>query len=431
MDPIAGPGDVRRIDKIRHTHRLPRGSRVRPAPRRALVDGDELRYTRDMNRGTIDVTRFRVMGLGAVRRAAGLIRRGADKVEEATTALLPKFDIRPIEDIPVPRLDLTRAANPVPDILNAPEFAETCKFFADNPAADRSLVSAPAQALIHALIRNLRPMHVVEIGTFRGGTTEAMSRAVHANGQGTVHTVGPFDGPLFSPVFECWPKELRRVVHFYEAASMPFFMEMERLRFRPDLVFVDGNHDYEFASFDIQCAARRLSPGGFIVVDNISQAGPFFAALDFLRSHPEWIDCGCTSQARDQTKAFDRHRTNIPGTDFMILRAPPFHVVGERPQSFGDTWWRKSEVHGLTLSFDGRQGRGTLHVQCILRGFGDTLAETFAESSCEIPAEASQMSVSFAPPAAFDKRFAHYSVEPWLIWSGERSLRLRSLPAPF
>src|SRR5262245_51325855 len=339
--------------------------------------------------------------------------------------------IKPIVDVPFPRIDLARSTNPIPLIMDAPEFAQTCEFFADNPAAARSLVSAASQALIYALIRNLQPEHVVEIGTFRGGTTEAMSRALHVNGRGTVHTVGPFDGPLFPPVFAHWPEALKQRVQFYEVASMNFFMEMERRRFHPDLVFVDGNHDYEFALFDIQCAARRLTAGGFILVDNVAQAGPYFAAMDFLRSHPDWLDCGCVPSNWENTKAFDRHRSNVPGTDFMVLRAPSLPTISERPHSFGNIWWEKSEVHGLAVSVDGLQGGGTLHVQCILRGFSDTrLGETFAETSQEISAGATEVSLTFERAAAFDTDFARYSVEPWLIWIGDGSLRLRRTPAP-
>ena len=76
-------------------------------------------------------------------------------------------------------------------------------------------MSALSQALIYTVIRNQRPLHVVEIGTFRGGTTEVMSRAVLANGSGAVHTIGPFDSDHFPPVFAHRPPELRAPVTFY------------------------------------------------------------------------------------------------------------------------------------------------------------------------------------------------------------------------
>src|SRR5262245_45771013 len=135
-----------------------------------------------------------------MRRVIQFIRRGARELKRAAKGRITErepmtnIDIKPIADVAYPQIDLAGLPNPVPAILAAPEFARTCEFFADNPASSRSLVSALSQALLYAVIRNLKPTHVVEIGTFRGGTTEAMSRAVHANGHGTVHTVGPFDG---------------------------------------------------------------------------------------------------------------------------------------------------------------------------------------------------------------------------------------------
>ena len=89
----------------------------------------------------------------------------------------------------------------------------------------------------------------------------------------------------------------------------------EGMRF--DLVFVDGNHDYEFALFDIQAAAARMMPGGVIVIDNISQAGPYYATVDFLRARPEWSDCG-TPRTSISRQPYDRKRANVPGTDFVI-----------------------------------------------------------------------------------------------------------------
>ena len=83
---------------------------------------------------------------------------------------------------------------------------------------------------------------------------------------------------------------------------------MERQHIHPELVFVDGNHDYEFAFFDIACGARTIAPGGFIVVDNIAQPGPFFAARDFLAANPDWRELGTAATDYNRDKAFDRRR---------------------------------------------------------------------------------------------------------------------------
>ena len=61
---------------------------------------------------------------------------------------------------------------------------------------------------------------------------------------------------------------------------MAFYMRMATVGIVAELIFIDGNHEYEFALFDLQAAARRLAPEGFVLLDNVSQPGPFFAAVD-------------------------------------------------------------------------------------------------------------------------------------------------------
>jgi predicted O-methyltransferase YrrM len=345
---------------------------------------------------------------------------------------LSSAEFAPLTDIPYPRVDLRMLADPVPAILDAREFAETTEFFARSPSAQRSLLSAVSQALLYSLIRNLRPTQVVEIGTYRGGTAEGMSRALQANGHGTLHTLSPYDAELFGPIFAQWPEPLRRHTRYHPVDSMMFFMQADDEGSRFDLVLVDGHHDYEFAAFDIQAAARRLVPGGFILIDNVSQAGPFRAAVEFLASHPGWRDCGLTSAPRDMTKAFDPARSRIPVTDFCILRAPSAYLVDKAPLSFGAVSWQDRPVVGLRLSLAKPRSPGTLHVQCILRGVSNTGVDEFIGSaSCAIDGSADRIDVAFGAPIAASGAFTRYLVEPWLIWQGDAPLSLSSLPVPY
>jgi predicted O-methyltransferase YrrM len=230
--------------------------------------------------------------------------------------------VMPLMDISCPMLDLDCGSNPVRAIMQAPEFAETKRFFAEGPSATRSLLTDVSQALLYSVIRNLRPEHVVEVGTYKAGTAEGLARAVQANGFGTVHTISPFDAERFAAISVNWPLELQHAVRYHCMDSMAFFMEADQKRIKPGVVLIDGNHDYEFASFDIQATAQRLLPGGFIFVDNVSQAGPYFAAKDFLSRHPDWTDCGEPSPDRVETKAFFPGRSNVPFTDFLRAACP-------------------------------------------------------------------------------------------------------------
>ena len=74
--------------------------------------------------------------------------------------------------IPFPIIDLS-SDNPIPEILNAPKFGATETAIYKTAASQRALISAAATALIYTLVRNAKPQHVVEIGTYYGGTSEA------------------------------------------------------------------------------------------------------------------------------------------------------------------------------------------------------------------------------------------------------------------
>ena len=344
----------------------------------------------------------------------------------------PILRVDPIIDIPFVEVDLNGYPNPLPTVLAQGRFAETARFFARAASNGRSLLNDASQALLYTLIRNLKPAHVVEIGTYKGGTAEALARAVHANGHGTIHTVGPFDAETFHAVEPNWPSVLREATRFYPVNSMQFFMDADRAGLRFGVVLVDGNHDYEFAAYDIAAAARRIEPGGFIVVDNVSQAGPYFAAKDFLARNPAWSDCGLIAGKPDETLAFDHGRSNIPGTDLQVLRAPFVYPVGDRPQTCGDIAWSEAPVHGLRLTLARPSAAGVLHMQCVLRSFSQPrLGEVAGRGGRGIEAGAMIIEVPLAEPLSIAGQFDRYIVEPWLVWLGAEPLELSRPPEPF
>jgi predicted O-methyltransferase YrrM len=376
----------------------------------------------------------RLAQLVAVRIAASAaeaMRRKAKELEIRLDGLHKGLDVKPVSDIPAPAIDLASCDNPIAAIMASPEFDAATAFFADNPAAARSLLLPQAQALLYCLVRNLRPEHVFEIGAYKAGTTEAICRALHANAQGLAHTVDPFRGEYVAAVLKFWPPQLFRHVRLHATDSMAFYKEMERQGVQTGLVLVDGNHDYEFAAFDIACGARAIAPGGFIFIDNIAQPGPFFAARDFLSANPGWRELGSSTRDYTPDKAFDRHRTTIINTDFMVLQAPTTHRVDERPRNFGLIRWWRSGVNGVYLKLVPPGGPGVLSVQVVLRGFGSLPAETLAETTMQLAPGMSDLSVAFTPSAQLTGQFVYYTVEPWLIWRGAEPLQLVQPPEPY
>ena len=103
--------------------------------------------------------------------------------------------------IPFSTIDLS-SDTPIVEILNAPKFSDTEAVICKTAASQRALISAAAAALIYTLVRNATPQHVVEIGTYDGGTSELICQALYENGSGTLHSVGPFDAERVVPIFD-------------------------------------------------------------------------------------------------------------------------------------------------------------------------------------------------------------------------------------
>ena len=327
--------------------------------------------------------------------------------------------------IPFPTIDLS-SDNPIAEVLNAPKFSETETAISKTAASRRALVSNASMALIYTLVRNVKPRHVVEIGTYNGGTSEVICRALHENRSGTLYTVGPFDAERVFSIFDSWPQELRRHLEFYPATSMDFYYRLYARGIRPEIAFIDGDHSYQAALFDIQSLARSLERRGFLLIDNVSQPGPYYAAMDFLQRNPDWTQCKARDPIwADPNKAFDRERTSVPETDFEILRAPRRYSIGSRPVTFGEMP-STNEVKGLRIHAE--SAGGTLHAQCVLRGFGSAGAEEVTMAALDIAAPGT-VRLMFPEPLAIKGSFLRCSAEPWLVWSGEAPLTLSQIPA--
>jgi hypothetical protein len=326
--------------------------------------------------------------------------------------------------IPFPIIDLS-SDNPIPEILNSAKFAETGQAIYKTEAAQRALISAVSAALIYTLVRNVKPQHVVEIGTYDGGTSELICLALHENGSGTLYTAGPFDAERVFPIFDSWPQHLRQHLEFYPMTSMDMYYRLNARGIKPEIAFIDGDHSYQAALFDIQSLARSLARRGFLLIDNIMQSGPYYAAMDFLQRNPDWTRCKVRDpEWADPNKAFDPERESIPGSDFEILRAPRGYSIGSRPVTFGEMP-SATEVKGLRIHAE--SGGGTLHAQCVLRGFGSPSVEEVTTAALDI-ATPGTVDLMFPEPLVINGSFEHCSAEPWLAWRGETPLVLAEIP---
>jgi hypothetical protein len=148
-----------------------------------------------------------------------------------------------------------------------------------------------------------------------------------------------------------------------------------------DLVFIDGNHDYEYVLFDLSMCAKNVPPDGIIVLDNAALPGVFFAARDFLASHRNWRVAGNPIERYDEDHPFETGGGSwgLGGGDSMVLTRSDLTFVDERPTSF--KFWRTQEqgrIAGVGLSIDPSTSAGSLSVQVALTSCFLAQAEVIA-----------------------------------------------------
>jgi len=302
-----------------------------------------------------------------------------------------------------------------------------------------SFIHAYSRAYLYSIVRALKPATIVEVGTLYAGTTEVLARASWENGGGTVHTIDPFGAKRAPAVLANWPWELRSITNFQAVNSMSFFARARDIDLKFDLALIDGDHDLEFAFFDIQMAAKQIKPSGLIFVDNAEQLGPFQAARRFAAANPDWTVLGRPFLDYRSEAPFEEHgRSSLPETGLIVLQAPKDVLIGGEPVSWGQAVVPGSSAAGFAIDVVSADGGGRLNYRATLRAIGDQarrIEEFRTAGIVEIPENArGQMSFTFDQPlkSEFPLMFpdSHHTVEFEVAWNSKSMLKLKSAPRP-
>jgi predicted O-methyltransferase YrrM len=364
-----------------------------------------------------------------------ILKKLLPKASVTAIATNPSIEIRPLLPVagPAPITAITTPESII-EMQASAEYAKAKSYFSDYPA--RSMISDNSRAVLFSLIRTLRPQIVVEVGTLFAGTTEVMARALWENGEGILHTIDPYGADRCPAIFATWPQELRNVTRFHVLNSMDFFHWADSQRLTLDLVLVDGAHDYEFALFDLQMAARLLRPGGIVVMDNAEQIGPYKASRAFIDANPAWRELGQALASYDRADPFNLTRSSAFETSFVLLQAPTYFPVGEGPHSWGQMITTSCQLDGFILEPLPQATAGTLHYQAILRGFfrDGSIPEAKIVDSVRLDVEGpAKIAHEFKTPLRLAADAHHYTLEINLSWQADPGLSLLALaavPAP-
>jgi predicted O-methyltransferase YrrM len=321
------------------------------------------------------------------------------------------------------------------DWRRSPAFGRAVAAYHDYP--QQSLISDESRALLHHLVVMRRPNRILEIGTFVLGTTEVFARAAWEIGAGQIDTIDPFGAERCPPILAAFPPELQQRIRFLAVNSAAHFDAEIGSGRTYDLVFIDGNHEFEYALFDLLCTARLITPRGLVILDNVDQPGPRLATKTFLRLFPDWKDVSSVVGKIDPSAPFAAPTPSLINTNFYLLEAPPHYIVGAEPRSFGSVPVDRAEVEGLEVEL-AAPASGHLHLQVYCRTFGvpepeelqcrQTLAieKTHAASDGRI-----RIALNTPLRSALQGSDLSRRVEVALAFTGATSLALRKPPAPY
>ena len=110
--------------------------------------------------------------------------------------------------------------------------------------------------LIYALIKHFNVKSYVEIGFGRGYSCFCAAYAFSEIGGGEIITIDPaLNREHIQPLANVFPKEWFQMINFYGSDSDSFFKNEARDTY--DMIYIDGDHRYEFVKRDWENSRNR------------------------------------------------------------------------------------------------------------------------------------------------------------------------------
>lgn len=172
---------------------------------------------------------------------------------------------------------------------------------------------SPAEAVALYLTARATPRQDVvlcEIGSWLGKSSYVLARALDGKPNSVLYCIDPFDGSgdtLSQPTYNNARAHSSKSLLDQFTENMQRFGTLDRICIIPsssqqanetfsrqiDLLFIDGNHDYEAVRDDFLLWSPRVRPGGWIVFHDVGSShlsGPKRVVEEFIVHQDAWRD---------------------------------------------------------------------------------------------------------------------------------------------
>ena len=286
-------------------------------------------------------------------------------------------------------------------IPSTKDFEETAERFAAYP--EPTLIGPAARAFLHELVKVCGAKAVLEIGTYFGGTTRALAEAAGEVGGVliTIDASGDREATV-KKIIALWPDELQALTTFVPHLSSMFFEMFERTgSFKFDVLFVDGDHSYRGALFDLVSCAHYAQPNAVIVVDDFNLPPVFAATRDFLVLNPAWRELSGAFDSGIAGDPFGGMRASLDGLPFLVLTGPSAISIGRRPTNFDLGPLDQAPIRGAVVRTSGDHGAGRLYANFLISSItSEAMRSSSANTFVEIAEEGGVAEIRLDPPLA-------------------------------
>lgn len=177
------------------------------------------------------------------------------------------------------------------------------------------LSEAEAQKLLSSAcgLKEKSPI-IVEIGSHLGKSSYVLAKALQEKGGGKLYCIDPFDGAgditavahykkkevlgkktLFQQFMRNVKKnKLTSYIHPIQGLSHEVVKNFPELHI--DMIFIDGNHDWECVRQDFLDWVPKIKPGGVLAMHDVFATpfddhydGPWRVVKEFILDNPKWI----------------------------------------------------------------------------------------------------------------------------------------------
>lgn len=147
-------------------------------------------------------------------------------------------------------------------------------------------ISKPNSDALYRLVRERQPQLVVEIGMAYGVSSLSILAALQENAQGRLISVDPYIG---------WPTGRRIALHqialakaddihaHWHECSYTALPKMIQEGLKPDMIYIDGNHNFDYVFTDCFFADKLVRVGGVIGFNDCGWQ-PVHKVLKFLQA---------------------------------------------------------------------------------------------------------------------------------------------------